>query len=147
MPGRRVRKRQHQRRQRRLRLNSASMNQQLLFVYGTLKRGQSANHLLAGGRFVRAASTLPRYRLLDLGDHPGLVEATGPGMTIQGELWWVNTSSFPALDAYEGAPRDYDRKPIGIQDCTEPVIAYFFLGDVSGLPDCGAEWLPRPATS
>jgi gamma-glutamylcyclotransferase (GGCT)/AIG2-like uncharacterized protein YtfP len=120
------------------------MNQQLLFVYGTLKRGQSANHLLADGRFVRTATTLPKYRLLDLGDHPGLVKPSTPGMAIKGELWWVNSSSFPALDAYEGAPSEYGRQPISIEDCTEPVIAYFFLGDGSALPDCGAEWLPRP---
>lgn len=120
------------------------MNQQLLFAYGTLKRGQSANHLLADGSFIRTATTLPLYRLLDLGDHPGLVEPAGPGNAIKGEIWRVPISSFLALDAYEGAPIDYGRQFISIQDCTESVVAYFFLGDGSALPDCGTEWLPRP---
>ncbi len=39
----------------------------LLFVYGTLKRGERANRLLSGQRFVGAAETEPRYRLVDLG--------------------------------------------------------------------------------
>jgi gamma-glutamylcyclotransferase (GGCT)/AIG2-like uncharacterized protein YtfP len=119
--------------------------QLLLFVYGTLKRGQKANHLLGSGRFERTACTLPHYRLLDLGDHPGLVEADGAGAAIKGELWWIETNVIPELDDYEGAPSKYERRPIVIEGCTDPVIAYFFLGDASTLPDCGIEWLSRPA--
>src|SRR6266436_3993531 len=110
------------------------MSQQLLFVYGTLKRGQSANHLLADSKFVRTAITLPLYRLLDFGDHPGLVESTGPGTAVKGELWLLNPQLFPELDVYEGAPTKYGRRDIRIQDCGEPVVAYFFLGDGSALP-------------
>jgi gamma-glutamylcyclotransferase (GGCT)/AIG2-like uncharacterized protein YtfP len=115
---------------------------QLIFVYGTLKRGQKANHLLGKRRFEREARTLPNYRLLDLGDHPGLIEVEGAGVAVKGELWWIYPAAFPDLDAYEGAHNDYGRRPIAIQDCNESVIAYFFLGDQSDLPDCGTEWLP-----
>jgi gamma-glutamylcyclotransferase (GGCT)/AIG2-like uncharacterized protein YtfP len=118
---------------------------QLLFVYGTLKRGQKANHLLGRGRFERAASTLPRYRLLNLGDHPGLIEVDGAGVSVKGELWRIDPAAFAELDAYEGP--DYGRRPIAIEDCAEKVITYFFLGDRSSLPECGAEWQPRPGST
>lgn len=118
------------------------MPHQLLFVYGTLKRGQSANHMLGQARFVRSATTAPRYRLLNLGDHPGLVDTVESGQAVHGELWLVDIAAIPALDAYEGAPTEYGRRPIAIAGCAEPVIAYFFLGDGSSLPVCGAEWPP-----
>ena len=118
------------------------MSSQLLFVYGTLKRGQSANHMLADAQFVRPAETEPVYRLVDLGTHPGLIPASEAGKAIRGELWNIDIRHFPALDAYEGAPTEYGRRDIQIRDCDEPVIAYFFLGDSSTLPTCGAEWKP-----
>ncbi len=118
------------------------MSTQLLFFYGTLKRGQSANHLLADSQFVRTAVTEPIYRLLDLGTHPGLVPAANDGLAIHGELWLVDVKHFPALDAYEGAPTEYGRREIHVQDCDQPVVSYFFLGDGSALPSCGKSWQP-----
>jgi gamma-glutamylaminecyclotransferase len=123
------------------------MSKLLLFVYGTLKRGQSANHLLGDAEFVRSAATLPVYQLLDLGTHPGMVESNGPGIAISGELWRISPEVIPALDAYEGAPTEYGRRPIRIQDCVEPVIAYFFLGDLSNLSPCSPDWSPRTTKS
>jgi gamma-glutamylaminecyclotransferase len=105
------------------------MSSQLLFFYGTLKRGQSANHLLGDSQFIRTAVTEPCYRLLDLGKHRGLVPAEGEGQAIHGELWLVDTKYFPALDAYEGAPTEYGRREIRIQDCDQPVASYFYLGN------------------
>jgi gamma-glutamylcyclotransferase (GGCT)/AIG2-like uncharacterized protein YtfP len=115
------------------------MTRQLLFVYGTLRQGESANHLLGDAQFVRPAVTAPHYRLLHVGDHSGLVVSYGPGLAIKGELWLVDVESFPELDAYEGAPTVYGRRPILMQDCVESVIAYFFLGDRTGLSEFGAE--------
>jgi gamma-glutamylcyclotransferase (GGCT)/AIG2-like uncharacterized protein YtfP len=118
------------------------MTRQLLFVYGTLKRGQFANHMLADGRFVGTVVTEPLYQLIDLGTHPGLVSCEQSGVAVKGELWEIGSDIIPALDRYEGAPTAYERREIRIQNCQEPVIAYFFLGDGTTLPTCGSEWVP-----
>ena len=48
-----------------------------LFLYGTLKRGQRNHHFLAGAECLGAARSLSRYRLVEVGPFPGLVEMQG----------------------------------------------------------------------
>ena len=45
----------------------------VLFVYGTLQRGQRNQRLLRGQRFLGVARTVPRYRLYDAGAYPAFV--------------------------------------------------------------------------
>jgi gamma-glutamylcyclotransferase (GGCT)/AIG2-like uncharacterized protein YtfP len=71
----------------------------LLFVYGSLMRGEAAHRLLTGrATFVddgHVAGTL-----LDLGRFPGLVD--GPGR-VWGEVWRLATPEvLRTLDEYEG---------------------------------------------
>ncbi len=87
-----------------------------LFVYGTLKRGQSHHHLLSGQHCLGIAITLPEYQLLDLGWYPGLAAVRGtskPGRTIRGELWEVSAGCLEALDQYEGP--EYQRTVLSVQ--------------------------------
>ena len=98
-----------------------------LFVYGTLKRGGRNQHLLVGGVF-RAVTTAPRYALVDLGSHPGLVAGD---LAVQGELWDLPPESLPALDAFEGVPDPFDRRPVELAD-GRTAEAYFWLGPVVG---------------
>lgn len=71
----------------------------LLFVYGTLMRGEPAHRLLAGrATFVDDAHVVGS--LLDLGRFPGLVD--GPGR-VWGEVWRLHTPEvLRTLDEYEG---------------------------------------------
>ena len=48
-----------------------------------------------------------------------------------------------SLDAYEGVPLAFRRQEIQIAGQSEPVWAYFYQGDVSGMKDCGEGW-PSP---
>jgi gamma-glutamylcyclotransferase (GGCT)/AIG2-like uncharacterized protein YtfP len=112
-----------------------------LFVYGTLKRGFCRARFLDGQTFLREAISLPRYRLYDLGPYPGLVHDR-EGVAIQGELWQVDDATMVALDREEAVPILYQRGPILIRDCNEPVIAYFYQQCIAGMPDCGPCW-PR----
>ena len=89
-----------------------TMGKTALFVYGTLKRGFSNHAMLAGQEFVGAARTLPRYRLLDHGPHPCLVEAVQAGRSIGGEIWNVDAATLDRLDEFEEVDHLFSRREI-----------------------------------
>lgn len=70
---------------------------QLVFVYGTLKRGQPGECYMGGGKFIGMCS-IPGV-LLHLGRYPGLVEHNLCRVT--GEVYQVNWEIMEGLDYYE----------------------------------------------
>jgi gamma-glutamylaminecyclotransferase len=84
----------------------------LLFVYGTLRQGERNHAELSGARFVREASTHPRYQLVDMGGFPALLE--GGTTAVRGELYEVEEHFLPRLDRFEDVPTLYERKPVSI---------------------------------
>jgi gamma-glutamylcyclotransferase (GGCT)/AIG2-like uncharacterized protein YtfP len=72
-----------------------------LFVYGTMRQGQTARSLVAGSvtRCVKA-STDGQIYAFPMG-YPGYVEGSG---RVVGELLWLTdlAATFGLLDAYEG---------------------------------------------
>ena len=115
----------------------------LLFIYGTLKRGDVRAPLLAGQRFIGEAWTLAQYRLFNTGDYPALVEATPlglAGLSIMGELWRVDEACLARLDEEEGVDEGlYERRVIALDDGPD-VWAYLYLHPVDGMEDCGDSW-------
>jgi gamma-glutamylaminecyclotransferase len=84
----------------------------LIFVYGTLLRGEPNHPQLSDARFVRSAVTEPRYELVDLGGYPALLE---DGQTaVAGEIYEVDPPKLRQLDAFEDVPHLYERKPIAL---------------------------------
>jgi gamma-glutamylcyclotransferase (GGCT)/AIG2-like uncharacterized protein YtfP len=79
-----------------------------VFVYGTLRQGQTAHHLLAGARFIGAAWTAPEYTLLDMGTYPALV--AGGQTAVLGEIYEIESEAIAELDRYEDAPELYRRE-------------------------------------
>ena len=75
----------------------------ILFLYGTLKRGEKSHRLMAGQRFVGEATTEPRYRLYDLVPYPGLMADVG-GVAVAGELWEVDATCLAELDICAPVP-------------------------------------------
>jgi gamma-glutamylcyclotransferase (GGCT)/AIG2-like uncharacterized protein YtfP len=120
------------------------MPKTLLFVYGSLKYGQSGNYLLDGQEFVRPAQTIPLYRLFGLGWHPGLVVDRSAGLAVKGELWSVDEECLAKLDEYEGVPHWFTRDSVGIADLVGDVQAYFFCGALPEDAPSGDHW-PLPA--
>jgi gamma-glutamylaminecyclotransferase len=114
----------------------------LLFVYGTLKRGQRSHHLLWGQEFLGEAQTAPKYRLYDAGHYPLLVEDPANGLAIKGEVWRIDDAVLGRLDQWEGVPELYSRRSITLEMEVSPVWAYFYNGDVAAHPDCGQQWPP-----
>jgi gamma-glutamylaminecyclotransferase len=95
----------------------------ILFVYGTLKRGERNHHRMRGQEFLGAAATAPRYRVVDLGAHPGLVRDPN-GLAIHGELFAVDARGLAELDEFEEVPGPFVREPIEVAGY-QLVWAYF----------------------
>lgn len=96
----------------------------ILFVYGTLRRGKSNQHLMAGAEYLGEAVTLPRYRLHDLGPYIGMVEVDD-GDVIPGELFRVDARLLAELDAFEGHPDLFRRTPVKLTS-GEKAEAYLY---------------------
>ncbi|HEV7281037.1 MAG TPA: gamma-glutamylcyclotransferase family protein [Pirellulaceae bacterium] len=113
----------------------------LIFVYGTLKRGQVRHFALAGQRLLGDAKSRPRYRMVNLGSYPALIE--GGASAIAGELWEVDATCLALLDEIESVAEAYYRRgEILLAPPHDDLIveAYFFDADVSSLPDHGEVW-------
>jgi gamma-glutamylcyclotransferase (GGCT)/AIG2-like uncharacterized protein YtfP len=76
----------------------------LLFVYGTLRRGCTLHHHLKrlGAAFVATGTV--QAELFDLGEFPGARKSSKPGKTIEGELYRLHgvQDSLKVLDQVEG---------------------------------------------
>ena len=123
----------------------------LVFVYGSLKRGQRNHHLIATARFEGEARA-PGLVLHDLGPFPMAIAAPQasaaaatittneiltdrktlsengserPELSIQGEVFAVDGETLQTLDRLEGVPRLYQRHRRQLQDGRH---AWLYLG-------------------
>lgn len=88
-----------------------------VFVYGSLLRGECNNRRLVAGdaKFVCAARTKPKYKMLSLGAFPGIVAGDNH---ILGEVFEVDEQTLASLDSLEGHPRFYKRTLDRVTDLT-----------------------------
>jgi gamma-glutamylcyclotransferase (GGCT)/AIG2-like uncharacterized protein YtfP len=94
---------------------------QLVFVYGTLKRGEKNHHWLEGASWQGEAE-LSGVLLHDLGPFPMAVIGVG---TAIGEVYAVEERGLARLDELEGYPRLYDRQLLSLNDGRQ---AWVYLG-------------------
>jgi gamma-glutamylcyclotransferase (GGCT)/AIG2-like uncharacterized protein YtfP len=89
----------------------------LIFVYGTLKRGEWNNRLLNGAEFVVTALTNEAYVMRNVG-YPLILTKDWPEQQgrVVGEVFAVNDETLELLDRLEGHPRNYKRTPIVVTD-------------------------------
>lgn len=98
-----------------------------LFVYGTLRQGQTARSLVANQikRCVNA-TTVGAIYAFPMG-HPGFIEGEGAGHVV-GEVIWLTelAATFGLLDAYEG--QDFARviKKVTLDETNEQVWAWVY---------------------
>ena len=90
------------------------MKEQLLAVYGTLKRGHgNYNHLLTTSEFLGAEVVKEDMTMISMGGFPGLVETPGVTTDIHIEVFKVNDPEIAKrVDRLEGYPGWYDKKEI-----------------------------------
>lgn len=93
----------------------------LVFVYGTLKRGQ-ANHPRLAGAPCLGEVALEGASLYDLGPFPMAIAGKG---RIGGELYAVAWEALRELDVFEGCPRLYQRHWLTLADGRQ---AWVYLG-------------------
>lgn len=80
-----------------------------LFVYGSLKSGGSAHHLLRDAKIVDDKAELRGYDLEVLPEGwVGVVPGNG---NVVGEIYEIDDAVFPILDDYEGS--EYRRIRVG----------------------------------
>lgn len=93
----------------------------LLFVYGTLMRGERNHPYLVGAEFLGEVATSSGFRLLDLERYPGMVKAPERDgrpvpESVQGELFRVTPEQLEAIDELEGHPHHFWRTNIELVD-------------------------------
>jgi len=84
----------------------------LLFVYGSLRQGQSAHLLLEGCR-RHPDGELSHAELIDHNGYPMLQAGS---QTVKGEVYEVPPSRWPALDHWEEVPDVYARMARTLND-------------------------------
>lgn len=99
----------------------------LIFVYGTLKKGYWNHYLLENNHtnFVRKAKTKNKYSLTLRGAIPCLFKNPETSQ-IQGELYEVSNYVMSRLDRLEGHPFVYCREQIEIEGYKEKAWCYFY---------------------
>jgi AGZA family xanthine/uracil permease-like MFS transporter len=93
------------------------LDDELLFVNGTLMRGLELHGNLAGAELLEETATAPKYRVHTIGDvHPGMYQVSDgeKGASISGELYHVPLEVL--LKVIEGEPPDLYRGPVELID-------------------------------
>ena len=83
----------------------------LVFVYGTLKKGFGNHRLLEKAHFLGEAY-LRRTKMVDLGAYPAVI--TGGKKDVMGEIYQVDDETLARLDRLEGHPSFYERRQVKV---------------------------------
>lgn len=96
----------------------------VVFVYGTLIRGQRNHRLLADSDFIGAAE-LEGFAMYDLDYFPGIQPEAGS--RVKGELFRVDEWTLSALDRLEGEGYLYVRQEVIVFQDTTPIRALTYV--------------------
>src|SRR5262249_3653075 len=111
----------------------------LLFVYGTLKRGERNYFRMRDSELIAEVKTAPHFRAVDRGAHPGLIRDHENGLSVYGELFAVSDRCLAELDEFEGVPGPFVRELIEV-DGHEEVWAYYLNTPVPEWAKSGDRW-------
>jgi len=93
----------------------------VVFVYGTLMRGEYNHHYLTDQTYLGPHRTEPLFHLYNTGPYPA---ATRPGRNaLHGELYRVDADCMARLDVLEDYPLSYTREQI----VTPEGLAWIYL--------------------
>lgn len=100
----------------------------LIFVYGSLRRGEQHHGQMEGAEFVGERRTRAFYRVVTYVEgYPALVRAAEGGLPISGELYGVTNEHLARLDEFEECPTLYQRQSVSLEDGTEAQA--YLIGD------------------
>lgn len=123
----------------------------LVFVYGTLRKGQSADILERGGVTFIGDDRISG-EMYNLGWYPGVVDVLpvsecgfiSEGPTVKGEVYRIDNDNLPRiLDGYEGHPDLFERIQVSAESgLTVWVYRYnHSVSDRELIP--GGDWVNR----
>ena len=128
-----------------------------LFLYGTLKSGQSNHHRLNGQTFIGNAITTTSYQLFEVacreepfGPYPALIhlphpQINTPGLSVMGELWDVTDDCLDMLNQYEDLDSgEYTLEPVTLLNPMDAktVLTYLYQWPIQNMKNCGPSWPP-----
>ncbi|NAW87875.1 gamma-glutamylcyclotransferase [Photobacterium halotolerans] len=82
-----------------------------VFVYGSLRRGQSNHGLLSRARYLGECQ-LAGYAMYNLGPYPAALKQPGSEGVLFGEVYDVDADTFRELDILEGLGEEYCREQV-----------------------------------
>jgi len=98
----------------------------LVFVYGSLKIGEHNNVILKNSQFIFDATTLEnQFDMIDLGSFPAVIN--GGSNKIMGEVYKVDNATLQRLDALEGNGVFYKREQRLVKSCNEDIQALAWI--------------------
>lgn len=100
----------------------------IIGVYGTLRKGQSANLFLDDSTFIKTVTVKIPYIMIDTKNgYPALVKNITQLSPIMLDLFRITEETEKQLDYYEGYPHLFDKDTITIDQ--EPVTIYIYNSD------------------
>jgi gamma-glutamylcyclotransferase (GGCT)/AIG2-like uncharacterized protein YtfP len=104
----------------------------VIFVYGTLRKGQWNHHLLVSSKFIEMAKTKRRYALY--GSGVPFLSRTKALTQVTGEVYAVDDGTLERLDDLEGHPNAYKREQaeVVLDDGTELKAWIYFYDRAHG---------------
>lgn len=137
----------------------------LLFVYGTLKKGCSRNRYLSDQRYLGTACTKPKYAIYQYSGYPAMIETKiGPVVGVNvfnvfGEIYEVSYDCLQQIDEIENVKEGvFKRSSVELANVNlvslplwqnvwnniegKLAIGYIFCKDLSGAKCCGKLWTP-----
>ena len=121
------------------------MGKTILFFYGSLKRGYSNHHRIAGQEYLADAATVPGYRIIELGQYGGMIRDEKCNLAVKGELWALDARCLAELDAFEMGEGLWLRIPVEIAG-HKGVQSYCWTGNVPDGVRSSDVWpFPEPS--
>ncbi|MCW8330287.1 gamma-glutamylcyclotransferase [Photobacterium sp. SDRW27] len=113
-----------------------------VFVYGTLRAGQSNHHLLRQATRVGAYQLVYGYQLYDLGCYPAAKKSEAVNLPLVGEVYCIDDDTLAVLDRLEEYPEVYTRERIETHYGLAWVYLYRLSTDLLPLIPSG-DWCQR----
>ena len=100
----------------------------MVFVYGTLMKGESNSHFLSNSKYIGEYKTDKRWGLINIGAFPALVPHV---LAVEGEVYEISKGTLSTLDRLEGVSHGlYRRREIVVFDeDDEELIVETYLWD------------------
>ncbi|NOQ30504.1 MAG: hypothetical protein GQ570_05200 [Helicobacteraceae bacterium] len=109
---------------------------ELLFVYGSLKKGFDNHKLLEKStKRLGKAKTVSKFAMFEdtFGNYPYLI--LKPITKVEGELYQINRKELlERIDEFEGTPEYYQRKKIKVKTHHGIKYAYTYVRETSEMP-------------